>query len=266
MDVDLLKRNFRRIGAELEIDGPQPWQRPQALLDVREERGDERFRISLRERAGVEFEVISLDPRRRHLLLLERDGGKKHKFLCGHDERHWFVAGIPETARGVTSVRTAFEALQPQAVREMQSSRPVEPGEHYSRRNRNFVRQGEWFFVPRPEMQVPAPKVLRDEPLSRGRGSKPHIMEYCYREGGELVYVCRRYRWGLTERAHDNLLRRDPRARAWDWSTMRRDPDVYAMGRIRHADHATVALDGWHRVYMNTEHKAQGSAKMRMLD
>jgi len=37
------------------------------------------------------------------------------KFLCGHDERHWFVAAVP--GRGVSNVRTAMEALKPAAVR-----------------------------------------------------------------------------------------------------------------------------------------------------
>lgn len=33
----------------------------------------------------------------------------------------------------------------------------------------------------------------------------------------------------------------------------RRGPDVFAKGAIRHPDHATVVLRGWHRVAMNIE-------------
>jgi hypothetical protein len=38
-----------------------------------------------------------------------RGGKGLRKFLCGHDERHWFVAEVP---RG-TTVREAKEALKP---------------------------------------------------------------------------------------------------------------------------------------------------------
>jgi hypothetical protein len=33
----------------------------------------------------------------------------------------------------------------------------------------------------------------------------------------------------------------------------RRGPDVFAKGAIRHPDHATVVLRGWHQVAMNIE-------------
>lgn len=34
---------------------------------------------------------------------------------------------------------------------------------------------------------------------------------------------------------------------------MVRDAFVYARGRVRHDDHATIVLYGWHRVYLNGE-------------
>ncbi len=34
---------------------------------------------------------------------------------------------------------------------------------------------------------------------------------------------------------------------------MRRNPGVYVKGRGRHVDRATITLNGWHRVVMNTE-------------
>ena len=46
----------------------------------------------------------------RHLLLLVRRGERKSKFLCGFDERHWFVAAILESESGVTGVATAKAA------------------------------------------------------------------------------------------------------------------------------------------------------------
>jgi len=35
---------------------------------------------------------------------------------------------------------------------------------------------------------------------------------------------------------------------------MMRNPKVYAPGRVRDPDHATVTLDGWHEVFSNPEH------------
>src|SRR5436190_1258442 len=110
----------------------------------------------------------------RHLLLLVRDGEEKSKFLCGHDERHWFVAAVPEDARGVTGVVAAKAALQPALVRTaVGRARPKNP---FRRRNAAYIRQGEWFFVPALELDPPPALVLRNEPLSRGRGTA-HLIE-----------------------------------------------------------------------------------------
>jgi hypothetical protein len=50
-------------------------------------------------------------------------------------------------------------------------------------------RQGEWFFLPAPDLKVDARLILHNEPLVRGTGGKPHWAEFCYRTGGEAVYV-----------------------------------------------------------------------------
>jgi hypothetical protein len=75
--------------------------------------------------ADVRIDVLDLQPADRHLLLLVRDGSEKSKFLCGHDERHGFVAGIPESAP-VGTVRQAKEALKPAEVQLAQARLPLE--------------------------------------------------------------------------------------------------------------------------------------------
>src|SRR5207244_4259469 len=77
--------------------------------------------------------------------------------------------------------------------------------------------------------------ILHNEPLSRGAGSKPHYAEFCYRSGGQTVYVCSRHPAGLNEAAHNRLLEANPRARNWNRRVMRRDPQVYVKGRGRGA-------------------------------
>src|SRR4051794_27851624 len=76
-----------------------------ARIDVGSDRRGEFFELRLAGGAGISLDVVEADRDDRSLLLLVREGGEKSKFLCGFDERHWFVAAIPETARGVTASR-----------------------------------------------------------------------------------------------------------------------------------------------------------------
>ena len=215
----------------------------------------EYFDVRFAGEGEVDLEVVDVQPDDRHLLLLARIDGEKSKFLCGHDERHWFVAAVPEAARGVTGVATAKAALQPPAVRALvERTRPKDP---FRRRNTAYVRQGEWFFVPAARIDPPEGLVLRDEPLSRGRGNA-HVMQFAYRRGGERVYVNRLNPAGITEAQYARLT--PEQRRTGGWSRQVREPEVYAKGTVRHPDHATIRVSSWHRVLMNTE---QGAKAMR---
>ena len=105
-----------------------------------------------------------------------------------------------------------------------------------------------------------------NEPLRRGNGGKPHWAEFCYRTGGETVYVCSRHPNGVTEAQYKAILAGSPKAKGWGWRTMRRNPGVYVKGRVRHADHATITLHGWHRVVMNTEGQSKAMRNVAFLD
>jgi hypothetical protein len=209
--------------------------------------------------------VLDVRPADRHLLLMVRERGEKPKFLCGHDERHWFVAALPESA-SVGTVRAAKEALKPAEVRTAQARKGLGAEAGNRRRNAAFRRQGEWFFIPAPDLKVDEALVLRDEPLTRGNGGKPHRCEFCYREGGETVYVCARHPNGVSAARFQRILADNPKAKGWGWQPMRRNPGVYVRGRIRHADHKTIVLHGWHRVLMNTEHQARAMRNVAFLD
>ena len=259
MGTEVLERRFAAIGARLNIVGP-PAGSPR--IDVRSDPRGEFFDI----RFGgggrvVELEVVDVDRGDRHLLLLVRDGEEKSKFLCGHDERHWFVAAVPEGARGVTGVATAKAALQPELVRAaVGRTRPKDP---FRRRNAAYVRQGEWFFVPAPEVDPPAAAVLREEPLSRGRGNA-HVIELAYRRGGQVVWVNRRHPSGISDGRYRRLTEQE--RRSGNWTRFVRDPELFANGAVRHPDHATVVLHGWHRVAMNTEQGARAMRHVAFLD
>jgi hypothetical protein len=61
-------------------------------------------------------------------------------------------------------------------------------------------------------------------------------------------------------------VRQHPAAATWRWQVMQRDPMVYARGRVRHPDHATITLPCWHRVVMNTETQSGFMRNLAFLD
>ncbi|BDI28938.1 hypothetical protein CCAX7_009890 [Capsulimonas corticalis] len=262
MDIDLLARQFGTIGARLKVE---EWNTRRTLsasqpftLDIGGDRRGELFVLKLSPGAadGLDLTATDIRPHQRHLLLLDRTltqaSGEKRKFLCGHDERHWFVANVPNS-RGVASVTEAMEALKPAVVIGAQRRSGVRAKDWHNRHNAGFIRQGEWFFLPRPNFEPSHSfMILRDEPIRRG-GGKPHMVEELYRDGGVQVYVHRNYPNGLTQSQYEALLARKPKASSWDWRPMRRNPSVHARGRIRHPDHATIILPCWHQVVMSAE-------------
>lgn len=241
--TELLCRHFSRMGARLKIQGPHPFQGGVVRIDVGRDRGGEFFDVRCRD--GVEPEVLDVQPARRHLVLMVRDGKNKNKFLLGHDERHWFAAAVPGDS--VRDVRTAIESLRPNEVE-----------------GRQAIRQGEWFFVPVPGIHEDV--IHRNEPLSRGAGSKPHMCEELMRRAGVTVMVCPAYPTGIAEPEYNRLIVSDPEAKRMNWRRMVRDAEVFARGVVRHRDHKTIHLDGWHRVYMNRERFARNSLQIAFLD
>lgn len=269
MNRDNLESKFASIGARLKFTD-RPTRRRFAIersisLDVQNDRHGEFFEILQIPNGEADIEVLDLEPADRHLLLMVRQAGDKSKFLCGHDERHWFVAAIPESAP-VGTVRAAKEALKPAEVQESQARLGLPSKARNRRKNAAYLRQGEWFFIPAPKLKVDESLVLRNEPLSRGRGSKPHLCEFCYRTGGELVYVCRRHPRGVSSAEYRGIVDANPSASAWGWTAMRRNATVYVRGRVRHADHKTIDLRGWHRVLMNTERESRAMQNVAFLD
>jgi hypothetical protein len=271
IEAKLLETKFARIGARIRVPHSELVAARRApaegrvRLDVKSDARGEYFEVASRTETPAEVEVLDVQPGQRHLLLLVRDQGEKSKFLCGHDERHWFVAAVPEKAP-VGTVRSAMEALKPREVQVAQERAGLGSKARSKRKNTAYRRQGEWFFVPEPGLHVDSKVVLRNEPITRSNGSKPHRIEFCYRTGGQTVYVSWKYPAGLNENSYKRLIESDPEASRWNWRVLRRDAAVYARGRIRHADHKTITLVGWHRVYMNTESQAVAMRNVAFLD
>lgn len=276
MNAKHIESKFAAMGARLKVreipsrwrQGDREWISPQDYsVDIRRDGSGEFFELRMPTHLSdtVEVTVQQSEPKQRHLLLLVRKPGDEpqlDRFLCGHDEREWFVAAVPG---GASSVRQAMEALQPREVREALARNRVSSRKRYARKNRAFRRQGEWFFVPEPSFVVDEKLILRNEPLRRG-GGKPHLVEQLHRSGGVPVQVCRRHPNGVTPDEYRSILRRNPEAARWGWRVMRRNPGVYVRGTVRHSDHETIRLPFWHRVVLNTETQSRTMANVAFLD
>jgi hypothetical protein len=276
MNAKLLETKFAAMGARLKVrsilsrwqQGDRQWLEPKDFaMDLqRDGRGPFfELRVPTHLNESLEATVPQVETKQRHLLLFVRKtdaGSQIDRFLCGHDEREWFVAAVPA---GASSVRQAMDALQPAEVRGRVAWAHVPLSRRHKRKNEAFRRQGEWFFVPEPRLVMNAQLVLRHEPLRRGRG-KPHLVEELVRDLGQTVYVCDQRPNGLDEWGYQALLKANAKARHWRWQVMRRNMRVYARGTVRHSDHATITLPCWHRVLMNTETPSSTMARVAFLD
>lgn len=282
----LIKKKFKQIGTDVSfqsIDRPQHFRSGESSIpvtvDVKSVGKHEEFEITYDLNAEFELSVIDVRPKDRHLLLMVKQpvssnmgtfaGEMKVKLLCGHDERHYFSCGIPEDAR-VSTVQEAKQALLPPEFIEAQKKKG-KTRNLLKRKNEAGFRQGEWLFV-RDEHFTPSNPLFikRNEPISRGGGSKPHICEEVYTVGGETVYVHPQYApdgvsEGEMSQIKQQLQQEGIRGRL-DFDVRTRDAKVYARGYVRHPDHKTIRLAGWHRVYMNTEHQSKASKFSVFLD
>lgn len=267
--IPLIEDKFERMGARVKIHkpvAPTRWtqeDRP-VVIDIKTDRHGECFDIGV-DLQRVSLEVIDLQRDMRHLMLMSRshEDGAKEKFLCGHDERHWFVAAVPPG--NASNVRTAMESLKPPIVIGRQDLLGVRYADRFKRRNAAYIRQGEWFFVPQFGMDVQEAYILRNEPLQRGAG-KPHWAQELFRSQGETVYVHSKAPNALTEKEREQFLARNPKARNWKWRVMTRDASVYVRGQVSHPDHAAVYLNGWHLVQLNRETEAPAMRNLAFLD
>jgi hypothetical protein len=203
-----LQKHFGAIGARVRVVASGS----RFEIDVVDDRRGERFDLRLPQQGSVTLRVDDVDRSGRQLVLAARGDDWSQKFLCGHDEHHWFVAALP-LQQPVANVREAFEALKPSAVVEEQHRKRVRRRRQRLRKTAAYVRQGEWFFVPRPDAIVSAKQVRHNDVLVRDGGT-PHQVEWLARMSGGVIL---------------------------------------ARGEVSHPDHDTIRLDGWHQVFRNLE-------------
>jgi hypothetical protein len=242
-----LVKRFRHIGANLVVRQARlaSRARPYDLNIDRDKKHGEHFRLIVTPDAP-ELHVLQADRDDRHLLLHVAGEAGGERFLCGHDERHWFAAAI---GARVSTVLDAKRALLPEPLRAANITVDI-----LNRRHSDvFKRQGEWFFVP-VDRQFEEPQIIRNEPVFRDRRSKPHLCWELVRFGGTPVVL-----YKGTEYTEENwegyvvalgVAGTRPTGRV---EHRVKDPEVYVRGTVRHPDHATLILNGWHRLYGNME-------------
>jgi hypothetical protein len=207
--------------------------------------------------SNAKLVVQDSDAKDRHVLVNvqtetvnEKGGGttiKNEKWLCGHDERDWFVAAVGTTA---VNIWEAKQDLKPAVVKAKEVA--VKPKNRQKRKNDAFLRQGEWFFVPVDQKLVPAnPVIHNDEPMSRPGGGKPHIVEECFRLGGRQVMV--KGAVVLTQQEFNNL----PESQKYGYMSRTADATVFVRGYVKHPDHETIHLKEWHSIMMNEEKRSK---------
>ena len=274
--VHTLPDRFKEMGARLKITEltPSHWRSYREhgyTLDIGHDRRGGFFDLKLRPDSKFEIWTPDTQPQLRHLLLLIRilkadyEKGELHRFLCGHDERDWFAAAVPNQGR-VSTVQDALEALKPTPVLNSLIKHEVKAKDRNRRRNAAYLRQGEWFFIPWPHFEEKGRPALRNEPLLRGR-SKPHMAEELVRWGGTLIYRHWMYKnQDYTEGAREFLFKSAPSAPRRGWVIWRRNPQVVVRGKISHPDHKTLVLDGWHLVASNTENLSPARPNLVFYD
>jgi hypothetical protein len=256
-----MQAQFEKMGASLkELDFPanRHWTSPFRLHAPAALQTAGRFTVDVRRGTfmvtkdpDVLTAVVDSRPKDRHLLLMVKAGRNSQKFLCGHDERDWFVASVPTN---VASVDQAKDSLRPAPVTEALLKAGVRTHKRHKRHNKAFIRQGEWFFVPAPDLVVSPLLILKNEPLRRADGvGKSHMIEELFRRGGDTVYVHPQHAPGGVTRSQMVQMIPKGQHHATGWTQMARNPEAYARGAVKHPDHATIRLSGWHRIHMNGE-------------
>ena len=273
MNTEQIQTRFQEMGARVKFGTRNPPNRQNSpiSIDIQRDHKGEYFQINTF--GDQQIEVENIDSKDRHLLLLHRNermqGARKvlelSKFLCGHDETHWFVAAIPESARGVTNVITAKQALKPREILEAEKRVGLTTHKKEAHKHRNDARrrQGEWFFIP-TNREFKEIEIMKNEPIRRGRG-KPHMCEELVRFGGETVMTSNSYADGITMTEYNKIMI-NPDNRRQVWRRMTRNMKVFVRGRITHPDHRTIILRQWNEVIPNEETKSRAMSSVVFLD
>ena len=155
MNTENLQKTFRKMKADVKI--VEPGARMRRITEgysIDVQRGVFLITVPDKDNLNVDIQVLDVDSKDRHVLLNintkekvrgrsgnVREVTQKAKWLCGHDERDWFVGAIPGGAKNIWEAK---QALKPKEVVEVEANLPKKA--KHKRRNKARIRQGEWFL------------------------------------------------------------------------------------------------------------------------
>lgn len=169
---------------------------------------------------------IKYDQKSETAMVTSKTSGLKEKYLCGMDERHLFIAKIPNN---VTTVVQAHGSLKSDGA-DLLSKRKTK-----SKFKTKVVRQGEWFFLPvsiesirEMETMIKKNQIVIQKKVAIGSGGKPHVADELVRNG-TFTFIRGKIRhsdhktvefmtWMRVERnkeLHDSSTRRDVGGSLW---------------------------------------------------
>src|SRR6478609_2579396 len=98
MNASSIESRFAEIGARVKVI-TNPSITRGFTIDIQQDTKGEFFELRVPEHPanGLDIAVAQIEPKNRHLLLMvRRKRPRKHldRYLCGHDERSWFVAAV----------------------------------------------------------------------------------------------------------------------------------------------------------------------------
>ena len=263
--LEALTKALQKIGARLKVVN-----RTRGVplrFNVGTDRQGEFFTLSVNEESeGADVRIVDVDPDLAQALILvvtkdEKGKEQKEKLLLGHDERHWFVAGVPEKAR---NIKDAFRLLKPEAAHLSQERAGVGGKALNKRRNKGFIRQGEWFFVPVQFEPDKTHHIWKNEPIQRAPGSSPHTVEKLVRMGGQQVYIMGDKVY--TQAQKDAYLATNGHGGGMAFRARTQNATVFVTGKVSHKDHKAIYLQGWHAVHLSREPGNTGRGAQGFLD
>src|ERR1700761_5965104 len=111
MNAKQIESKFATMGARFKVSvTPAQRDSDDYAVDIQKDRhgGFFELRVPTAMRSTLDVNVLQTDKCDRHLLLFVRtQEGKAARFLCGHDERDWFVAAVPGGASSVVQAKEA---------------------------------------------------------------------------------------------------------------------------------------------------------------
>ncbi len=251
-EKNILKK-FEEIGAKVRIEENSN-SISNFRMNIIERKSEEVFFISLK-KPIIELQVLQTRKDINHLLLMVKDNeiGTQEKFLCGFDERHWFLVGVDDNVRNVDH---AMLSLKPALVDIQQKIKKIKRKNINKRHNKAFIRQGEWFFIS-SRISINTQNYIMYKNHSLGNG---HVCDEVCETVIETYFHSKHAPKGLLKGNYKRFLEKHPHIHPnKGWWTSIMYFDRYARGHVRHKDHKTIYLNGWHIVLKNRQKNTPGN-------